>query len=358
MKERVEDQQAGSHTDKEVSWYEQRGPVLLGPKQFEPTKSPKVQKQGQRGFGRQKRGSKAVSLGPKVALTCSKDETRFEDEVVRSGKKGSSQSDSLVDPAWICAQGSFLDAHKERTGLVDCVSFESCGEEGLWEVSSVCPLMVFSCQGPTEKGSSAGQALDLVERSFGVPEVEVSEDHRSRTFDSRYETVSSAICSSPLCSVFGQPLLSGGSSGLGVYQGHEAMGDIEPLRVVSADGIEWGETTSEALTNVDLETKGLGNLSEEGPKTRSECLGYDNWEDSCLIKFKEFIGIPTVGYDEEILELLRKMVSQQSGNKRKGHPTESRCERELRKLECNINYNGMGQNRGGRDRENFLLKLK
>ena len=136
------------------------------------------------------------------------------------------------------------------------------------------------------------------------------------------------------------------------------MGDIELLRVVSADGIEWGEKTSEALTDADLEIEGLGNLSEEGPKTRSECLGYDNWEDNYLIKFSEFLGIPTVGYDEEILELLRKMVSQQPGNKRKGHSTESRSERELRKLECTINYSGKGQNRGGRDRGNFLLKLK
>ena len=99
------------------------------------------------------------------------------------------------------------------------------------------------------------------------------------------------------------------------------MGDIKPLRVVSADSIEWEEKTSEALTDVDLETEGRGNRREEGPKTRSKCLGYDNWKDSCLIKFSEFLGIPTVGYDVEILELLCKMVSQQPGNKRKGHPT-------------------------------------
>ena len=52
------------------------------------------------------------------------------------------------------------------------------------------------------------------------------------------------------------------------------------------------------------------------------------------------------------------MVSQQPRDKRKGNPTESRCERELRKLECTINYNGKGQNREGRDKGNFLLKLK
>ena len=238
MKEREEVQQIGSHTDKEVRRYGQSGPVLIGPKQSEPVKSPKAQKQDQRGFGRRKWGLKAVSLGPKVALNCSKGETRCEDEGVRPGEKGSSHLDSLVDPAWICEQGPLLDAHEERTGLMDCVRFESCGEKGLWEVSSDRPLLVSSCQGPTEKGSPAGQALDLVERGFRVPEVEVSEDHRSRTFDSRYETVSSSIYSSPLCSVFGWPLLSGGPSGLGDYHRHEEMGDIEPLRVVSADGIK------------------------------------------------------------------------------------------------------------------------
>ena len=178
---------------------------------------------------------------------------------------------------------------------MDCERFESCGKEGLWEMSSDLPLLISSCQGPTENGSPAGQALDLVERGFRGPEVEVAEDHQSRTFSSMYEMVSSSIFSSPLCSVFGRPLLSGGPSGLEDYHGHEEMGDIEPLRVVSADDIEWGEKPSEDLTDVDLETEGRGDGREDGPKTRSECLGYDNWEDNCLIKFSEFLGIPTMG---------------------------------------------------------------
>ena len=52
MKERVEVQQARSHIDKEVSRYGQSGPILLVPKQSEPVKSSKDQKQGQRSFGR------------------------------------------------------------------------------------------------------------------------------------------------------------------------------------------------------------------------------------------------------------------------------------------------------------------
>ena len=52
-----------------------------------------------------------------------------------------------------------------------------------------------------------------------------------------------------------------------------------------------------------------GDGEEDVAKTRTECLGYKKWEDSYLIKFSEYLGIPTVGYEAEILELLRKMVS-------------------------------------------------
>ena len=135
------------------------------------------------------------------------------------------------------------------------------------------------------------------------------------------------------------------------------MGEMEPLRVVSVDEREWGEVTVDALMEVDQVTVGLGPLRDELSNARPECLGYNNWEDSCLIKFSKFLGVPTVGFEEEILELLRKMVSQQQRDKRKGYPTESRCERELRKLECTINYSGKGQNRGGRDGE-FFAKVK
>ena len=122
--------------------------------------------------------------------------------------------------------------------------------------------------------------------------------------------------------------------------------------------MECGENISKEFSDAILVTESCGDGGKKVVKTSTESLGYEKWEDSCLIKFSEFLGIPTVGYDAEILDLLRKMVSQQPGNKRKGNPAESRSERELKKLECTINYNGKDQNRGGRDRGNFLLKLK
>ena len=165
--------------------------------------------------------------------------------------------------------------------------------------------------------------------------------------------MSSTDCSSPLFSVFGRPLLSWGSSGLGEFLENETLGDMEPLRVVSVDGREWGKGTDSALTEDVQES-----VKEEPAKNRPECMGYNNSEDSCLFKFSEFLGVTTVGFEEEILKLIRKLEAQQEGDKRKGYPTETRCERELRKLECTINYSGKSQNRGGRDRGDFLLKLK
>ena len=43
---------------------------------------------------------------------------------------------------------------------------------------------------------------------------------------------------------------------------------------------------------------------------------------------------------------------------KEGEMTKSRRKRELRELECTINYNEKSHNREGRDRGNLLLKLK
>ena len=67
---------------------------------------------------------------------------------------------------------------------------------------------------------------------------------------------------------------------------------------------------------------------------------YENWEDSCLAKFSEFLGFSTVGFEKEILGLLRKMVARQQNENKKGIAIVTRCERELKKLVSSINYNG------------------
>ena len=109
-----------------------------------------------------------------------------------------------------------------------------------------------------------------------------------------------------------------------------------PLRVISEDGREWGEATARELLVVD-QANNVDALQNEIVST--DGMGYENWEDSCLGKFSEFLGISMAGYETEMLGLMWKMVSQQQRDQRKGKQTETKCVRKLRKLECTINYN-------------------
>ena len=105
---------------------------------------------------------------------------------------------------------------------------------------------------------------------------------------------------------------------------------------------------------------GIKSPNMERVNVIPDCLGYEKWDNTCLVKFSEFLGVSTVGYENEILCLMRKMVNQQTRDKSKGIMSETKCERKLRKLECIINYDGQDCNRGGggRDKRNMLLKLK
>ena len=311
------------------------GPDSLGPKQAGPLKCPRVLKVGDRGNRGLEKGFKVARLGPKGVTYCSEEKKRMEDGGSRPGAECSLEP--LADPAWICARGPLLQ--EARPSPRGTSGFESCWEEGLGVVSSDCPLMGISYQDHGEEGFSAARSFALVEAVSRCPEEDDPEALQNHAKGSRFETVPSSVdYSSPTFSVFGRPLLSGGSSSLGDFHEYEALGEMEPLRVVSVDGREWGKGIADALMEGGQASVGLGSLRKEPSNVSPECMGYNTWEDSCLIKFSEFLGVTTAGFEEEILELLRKMEARQQGDKRKGYPTETRCERELRKLECTINY--------------------
>ena len=198
------------------------------------------------------------------------------------------------DPAWIRARGPFPEAHNDSVGLSGSYSFERFGEVGVWAV---------------EEGNVGDCSLVLVDAEIRVPEEEAFEAHQSNANCSRYENIPSENSPSTHISVFGRPLLFGDSSGLGVFHGNNASGDMEPLRMVSADKREWGEVIAGPLLEVEQEVVSNGLQNKKLPCVLPECLGYKNWEDSCLIKFSEFLGVPTMGFEKEILELMRKMVS-------------------------------------------------
>ena len=155
-----------------------------------------------------------------------------------------------------------------------------------------------------EEGGSVACSLALLEVVSECSKEDEPEALCILAKDSRFETVPSVDFSSPIFSVFGRPLLSGDSSGLDEY---EAVGEMVPLRVVSADGTEWGKGIAEAPMEGSQDVVGLGSVREESPNANPECMGYNSWEDSCLIKFSEYLRVTMAGFEEEILELLRKM---------------------------------------------------
>ena len=205
------------------------------------------------------------------------------------------------DPAWICARGPFTEAYNDKVGLSGSCSFERFCEVGGWAV---------------EEGNISDCSLVLGDAEIRVPEEEASKAHQSNANCSKYKNIPSKNSPSPCISVFGRPLLSGGFSGIGVFHGNDASGDMESLRMVSADG---REVTVGALLEVEQEVVSNRRQNKKLPCVLPEWLGYKNWEDSSLIKFSEYLGVPTMGFEKEILELMQKMVPQQPKEQMKGN---------------------------------------
>ena len=112
-----------------------------------------------------------------------------------------------------------------------------------------------------------------------------------------------------------------------------------------------GVTKTELMDDLFLGEENLQNV---------EVGGDASWEESCLVKFSEFfLGFSMAGHEMEIINMLRNLNANQSQNGSRGQLGLSKCERELKKLECTINYNRQGSGKVvGRCRGNFLLSLK
>ena len=208
---------------------------------------------------------------------------------------------------------------------------------------------------PTSSSLEAGHERNISALGEEDELSEAAGQAEGHDFKKRYnENFFSPSTSIPF-SVFGRPLFSGGSSGLGDSLMEKAL----PLRVVAADGRELGPESSGGIIEEEGKENGVGGYRKEAQCVSLENWNYGSWESSCLVKFSDFLGFSTKGFEKEILKLLRNLVASQNLSKEKGSLTVSKSERELRRLRSTINYNG---NRiykgGGRDRGNLLLKLK
>ena len=65
-----------------------------------------------------------------------------------------------------------------------------------------------------------------------------------------------------------------------------------------------------------------------------------NWEENSLVKFSHFLGFSIEGLEKEILSFLGKIKKRREKIHSQGLLENSRFERELKRLECSINYEG------------------
>ena len=204
---------------------------------------------------------------------------------------------------------------------------------------------------PISCSSEAGQEGNASSHGEDDESSEVAAQAEGYNLKKRYDDNIITQSTSIPFSVFGRPLLSGGFSG----RGDSLLEKAVPLRVVAADRREWGSERPGGISDEGEET-GVVDQRKEAQCESIENWNYGSWENSCLVKFSEFLGFPTKGFEKEILNLLRNLVASQKLSKEKRSLSVSKSERELRRLRSTINYNGNKTNKGrGRDRGNLLI---
>ena len=83
-----------------------------------------------------------------------------------------------------------------------------------------------------------------------------------------------------------------------------------------------------------------------------------NWEDSELARFSKFLGFSTKGLEKDILDFLVKIRKMRERVHSKVLLDKSKFERELKRLECSINYEGgKKQKSGTQERGGQMLEV-
>ena len=79
---------------------------------------------------------------------------------------------------------------------------------------------------------------------------------------------------------------------------------------------------------------GLGLNDPQAERGEKE----ERWEESSLAKFSHFLGFSTEGLEKEILDFLIKIRKRRERIHDKVLLEKSKFERELKRLECSVNY--------------------
>ncbi|KAJ9710056.1 hypothetical protein PVL29_001498 [Vitis rotundifolia] len=85
----------------------------------------------------------------------------------------------------------------------------------------------------------------------------------------------------------------------------------------------------------------------------------EKWEESSLAKFSQFLGFPTKGLEKEILSFLTKIRKRWERIHSRELLEKSKFDRELKRLECSVNYEGGNKHKGlSKGKGNQLLVIQ
>ena len=119
---------------------------------------------------------------------------------------------------------------------------------------------------------------------------------------------------------------------LTVYEGcNEKINGCRELRVI--------KSSSDKIRGMD----GVCDIYDVQAE-RSELE--EKWEESSLAKFSQFLGFLTEGLEKEILNFLIKIRKRREKIHSKELLEKSKFERELKRLECSVNYEGGNKQKG------------
>ena len=125
-----------------------------------------------------------------------------------------------------------------------------------------------------------------------------------------------------------------------------------PLCMLNASGFTEGKTVSRWELVEAINGCSIVSGAELRPVQPKPHEGSDweeaSWEESDLARFSNFLGFSTEGLEKEIMDFLGKIRKRRERIHNKSLLEKSKFERELRRLECSINYEGGKRQVGGR----------
>ena len=114
------------------------------------------------------------------------------------------------------------------------------------------------------------------------------------------------------------------------------------IKSVENGGGCWDLVEVNIVNNKDKEWERGSNLAEP-QEVRDE--RENGWEECNWAKFSQFLGFSTEGLEKEILNFLAKIRKRRERIYSRGALEKTKFERELKRLECSINYEGGSKQR-------------